>query len=196
MGDILKYYICEIPANNSFKDLSGFDSISAGAFKYAPAENILFTKTTTIEESTFENCKELKFVACGNVNNIAGKDICCIKSNNKIDLKTIDWICTTKNSDVDLKIFSIGDKFVIPKDAFKGCDKLETVILPKNKCIIGKDAFAHCKSLRTVVFLGDDIAFIDNPFVGCDNLTIVYKQSNSYLKAFIEVHSFNKIEIG
>ena len=194
MGNTLEYYICKLPPKTSCLGLSKFDSILTGAFKYAPVENILLNQIIPIEESTFENCSNLRFVAWADISKIENKNLICIESDSKKEIKTIEPI--EGDNDGAIEIDKIGDKkLVIRKNAFKGCDNLETVILPSNKCIIEKDAFAYCKSLRTVIYPGDDISFIDNPFVGCDNLTIVYKKNNSYLKAFINVHPYKSIEI-
>ena len=146
------------------------------AFKNSIVENILLKKTHTIGLSAFENCKELKLVIWKDSN---------ILPNHLITFDNIENYCKVDNKKETL----------IQNSAFKGCDKLETVIFPNNKCIIEKDAFAHCKSLRTVVLLGSGTEIYDDPFIGCKDLTIICKKGDNELCAFARAHSFRIIEI-
>ena len=194
----IKYYICKLPEIGSCCIFDKKISIDNFAFKNATIENIIFRESILLEEATFEGCKKLKFIAWGHLDSYWSKEIFCLAdANKKNKLKALSHENSVVNSFEDIKIesFKTGRKVVIPKNTFKNCEKLETIVFPTSKCIIDKDSFAHCKALRTVVFLGDDISLIGNPFIGCSDLTIVCKKGNGVLKAFREAYSFKVIEI-
>ena len=59
----------------------------------------------------------------------------------------------------------------ICKEAFKGCDKLEEIVMPKKLKKIDSEAFQGCSSL-TKLTLPDSVARIDGlAFRGCSGLT-------------------------
>ena len=59
----------------------------------------------------------------------------------------------------------------ICKEAFKGCDKLEEIVMPKKLKKIDSEAFQGCSSL-TKLTLPDSVARIDGlAFCGCSGLT-------------------------
>ena len=59
----------------------------------------------------------------------------------------------------------------ICKEAFKGCDKLEEIVIPKKLKKIDSEAFQGCSSL-TKLTLPDSVARIDGlAFCGCSGLT-------------------------
>jgi hypothetical protein len=65
----------------------------------------------------------------------------------------------------------IGDSDRIPNNAFAGCDKLESVIIPDGVSEIGEGAFADCTSLSRIAIPKDLREIEDNEaFGGCDKL--------------------------
>ena len=59
----------------------------------------------------------------------------------------------------------------ICKEAFKGCDKLEEIVMPKKLKKIDSEAFQGCSSL-TKLTLPDSVARIDGlAFCGCSDLS-------------------------
>ena len=183
MSETLVHYICRLPKEDECIILGTQSVIVKEAFKNSTVENILLSKAEIIEQSAFENCKELKFVAWG-------------KDNALTETKQVLFY-PNENYIFGFETISVEgvEKVLIQNSAFKGCDKLETVIFPKNKCIIEKDAFAHCKALRTVVLPGGTTEIYDDPFIGCKDLTIVCKKGDNKLCAFARAHNFRIIEI-
>jgi len=155
--------------------------------------SILQSKTEIGENPACEKCKEFNFYAWGKEESQEKRHMVVLLKNENIlnvfSLKPIKYETPEQNT-------SSGKlPVLIQNSAFKGCDKLETVIFPQNKCIIEKDAFAHCKSLRTVVLPGGDTEFYDDPFIGCKDLTIICKKGDTKLCAFARAHNFRIIEI-
>ncbi|MBO7429783.1 MAG: leucine-rich repeat protein [Spirochaetia bacterium] len=198
MSETLVHYICRLPKEDECIILGTQSVIAKEAFKNSTVENILLSKARVIEQSAFENCKEIKFVAWGEDNAlkkesqvIFGMNESFISGFAAITVESWEEIKKEKN----LEKSSDRTPVLIQNSAFKGCDKLETVIFPKNKCIIEKDAFANCKALRTVVLPGGTTEIYDDPFIGCKDLTIVCKKGDNKLCAFARAHNFRIIEI-
>ena len=183
MKETLVHFICRLPKVDDCIIISTGSVIAKEAFKNSTIENILLSKAMIIEQSAFENCKELKFIALG-------KDKALTETKQVLFYPNENYIFGFETIPVEG-----SEKILIQNSAFKGCDKLETVIFPKNKCIIEKDAFAHCKSLRTVVLPGGDTELYDDPFIGCKDLTIICKKGDNKLGAFARAHNFRIIEI-
>lgn len=183
MSETLVHYICRLPKEDECIILGTQSVIAKEAFKNSTVENILLSKARVIEQSAFENCKELKFVAWGEDNALTEtKQVLFYPDENYIfGFETIPA--------------EGAEKVLIQNSAFKGCDKLETVIFPANPCIIEKDAFAHCRSLRTIVLPGGDTEIIGDHFIGCKDLTIICKKGDTRVLLYGMVHSVRVIEI-
>ena len=176
---MLSYFICIKPEKKDSIFLNDYSSISARTFVNSSVENVFLKEIETIEESSFENCKKLSL--------ISWYDFSC-KQNNKKEILTYE--------DINQSLPKITKKVTaIRHSAFKGCEKLETVIFPKNRCVIEKDAFAQCKALRTVVLPGGDTEIAGDPFIGCKDLTIICKKGDSKVLLYGMVHSIRVIEI-
>ena len=203
MGESLVHFICKLPKEEDCINPGKYSFIAKEAFKNSTIENVLLGDVEKVEQSAYENCKNLKFVAWGkDMVAPAGKlkELVFVTEGTDFKINTIDQ--EGKEVQNELPEIKSNDKEEISKpsvliqnSAFKGCDKLETVIFPNNKCIIEKDAFAHCKSLRTVVLLGSGTEIYDDPFIGCKDLTIICKKGDNELCAFARAHSFRIIEI-
>ena len=79
-----------------------------------------------------------------------------------------------KQGDITIPL-SIGEKRItaIADNAFKGCNKLLTVIIPRGITHIGNSAFQDCANLRLVA-IPEKITHIgDSTFQGCDSLYTV-----------------------
>ncbi|HAM94259.1 MAG TPA: hypothetical protein DCP86_01865 [Porphyromonadaceae bacterium] len=73
--------------------------------------------------------------------------------------------CAGKYYEIDERVEEIC------KEAFKGCDKLEEIVMPKKLKKIDSEAFQGCSSL-TKLTLPDSVARIDGlAFCGCSGLT-------------------------
>jgi len=181
---VLDYFICKFPEKKLNEELKSFTEIKANSFKNSYIDNILLENVKIIEESAFENCKELKLAIWRDKN---------VQVNHLLTTENIKKYSFQINSsdEGDTQLPTIH----IQHSAFKGCDKLETVILPNNPCIIEKDAFAQCRALRTVVLPSGDTELFDDPFIGCKNLTIVCAKNDYKLQAYARAHSIRIVEI-
>lgn len=199
MEEQLVHFICRLPKIEDCIDVSTYTVIAKESFKNSTIENVLLGKTFKIEQSAFENCKELGFVAWGKDKALNNNSQVLFTLNENY-IKGFAGVEVTSEDKLNKSYDDKGEvnnkpSILIQNSAFKGCDKLETIIFPTNKCIIEKDAFAHCKSLRTVVLLGGDTEIYDDPFIGCKDLTIICKKDDYKLCAFARTHSFRVIEI-
>lgn len=200
MGEkILKQFICEVP-KDSYIDLSSYSVIGKDSFRSTNLENVFLRDAKVIEESAFENNKNLKLAAwlkvvkCFSVV-IVETTVDLEDDKTKYILKMISIDLEDGKSEEFIDEVSNTERVIIQKAAFKGCERLETVIFPKNECVIEKDAFAQCKSLRTIVFPGVETEIIDDPFIGCKDLTIVCNKDDYKLQAYARAHSFRIIEL-
>lgn len=146
-----------------------------------------------VEESAFENCKELQLV----------------------EYVDGDEILENGKNDNKIKMVSSSDNISIQYQAFKDCTKLHTVVFPclldKGKIVIEKEAFLGCKELRTIIILDEpknqkktssrdtqitkpiisyDIA--DDAFKGCDTDKLVFVVTkNSDAERYAREHGFH-----
>ena len=194
MEEKLEYLICNLPQEEDCNRFLEYMTIEEKAVKDSTIKNVLLENAKIIKESAFENCKELKFVAWGKEDALKKvPQIVFMMNENFITGFTAITVESKKENTLG-KTSDISP-IIIQKAAFKGCEKLETVIFPKNKCIIEKDVFAQCKSLRTIVFPGVETEIIDDPFIGCKDLTIVCNKDDYKLQAYARAHSFRIIEL-
>lgn len=182
----------------------GTVSISANQFKKSSYEYIIIPSTvTSINESAFEGCKQIKqivipgsvfkigdcaFYECeslkeivipSTVHSIGKRAFAYCQSLQKVNLPHIQ--------DVEDSSFFRCDslkKIVIPNtvkqicnDAFWGCRSLRKIEIPDSVCSIGADAFGECVSLEEVVLPKSLKTTINKVFNGCDNLK-VHKKGN------------------
>ena len=80
----------------------------------------------------------------------------------------------TPGNYTEIREITIPDGYTsIGKNAFKGCNNLVKVVLPKSLVSLGNHCFEDCSSLREII-LPDQITTIgDYAFAGCKNLTTV-----------------------
>ena len=93
-----------------------------------------------------------------------------------------DWAQTGK-SETDIRAIKNlviqGDVTVIPDNAFKSCNNLETVTIPETVTDIGNSAFAFTSSLSSVT-LPQGLQHIgDEAFLGCNSLEKVVMQGST-----------------
>ena len=196
----IEYFICQFMDEEKESiekvNLTFFSEteIRENAFAYSSFNSInIKSELTKVGESAFENCNKLCNFVCGSLE----------ENQNQ----------TNTNSNIKgISLKEIESDFIIQKDAFKNCSKLETVILPKikkseskrkvskklyetKKLIIEKDAFSGCESLRTVVALCEEIDFTENPFADCpDYLTFVCRK-NSKIDRFARENDYRSVYV-
>ena len=113
---------------------------------------LLSSATSVIPQSAFENCRELQVVEYSD------------------DGKVLDSVDADK-VDINSSVTEVSVHF----HGFKNCEKLHTVIFPKNcKVTIEKEAFIGCKNLRTVVLPDGDTDIASDAFTGCDKDRVVF----------------------
>lgn len=139
-------------------------SISAKAGTTAIGENAFFnnevtsvylpSSVKTIEQSAFEQCKELKSISIPEtlvtIGNMAFKNCTRIKTMNITSAQTIG------------------------SNAFEGCANLSSVILPENVEVINDYAFKNCPSLIGIVIPSKIKTISSNIFNGCTSCEEVY----------------------
>lgn len=72
----------------------------------------------------------------------------------------------------------------IAESAFKGCTRLQSIVIPGSVTVIGSEAFSGCTSLQSIV-IPDSVTRINySAFSGCNNLTsIIVSKNNSRYKS-------------
>lgn len=179
-NDNFENFICNVQDDDSKKVsiYNGAGAIARESFKNDSSVEVVEVSESVerIEESAFENCKELKNIIFGR------KD---------------EFDSTHKNI-FGVQIHSCGGKIEVQKNAFKNCDKLTTVIFPKgteSTIVIERDAFYGCRNLRTVVILGYEQVYIDKyAFLGCKNLTFIYDK-NSSIETYVREHGLRYVNV-
>lgn len=92
--------------------------------------------------------------------NASKKTVTAVKITNKKATK-ITIPATLKVNGIECKVTEISQK------AFKGANKLKSVVIGKNVTTIGKNAFLNCKKLEKVEFKGTAVKTIkDKAFKG------------------------------
>ena len=83
---------------------------------------------------------------------------------------------------------------IIENRAFKECESLEEVILPKGVTGIGDEVFYGCKSLKAV-YIPETVAQIgENAFAECPDVKLIrYKDSYTF-KRFMQMDGKKKIK--
>lgn len=132
----------------------GFTGVGVEAFKQSTFKEVNLPDTITyIDEGAFSYCAALK-------------DISLPKSVTTIGIKAFQ-ICTSLES----VVIQGEDVTEIPQEAFKGCQSLNSIILPDSLTAIGREAFKTCTALTTVS-LPDDLTTIGyGAFGNCSGLT-------------------------
>lgn len=62
---------------------------------------------------------------------------------------------------------------IIKQDAFRGCLKLETLVVPASVKMIEQDAFVNCVNLKKLIFEGTIPVYKSGAFRGCKNIQVV-----------------------
>lgn len=169
---------------DDFIVIYGNAAIAKSAFAYSNIEKILFKGCSpNIGERAFENCESLTTVIFGELENdgtAADKEQALIKN---------------------LKLASADGDYVIQTNAFKGCGKLTTLVLPSpkdgnSKLVIEKDAFFGCGALRTVVAIYGEINVTGNPFADSpEHLTFVCKKDSGVAR-FARENGYRSVYVG
>lgn len=67
----------------------------------------------------------------------------------------------------------------IAESAFKGCTRLQSIVIPGSVTVIGSEAFSGCTSLQSIV-IPDSVTRINySAFVLCNNLTLIIVSKNN-----------------
>ncbi len=113
---------------------------------------------TTIEESFFNNSKELVSVELpSSVTTIEKKSFYMCSKLRSVDL-------------YETGVTNLGDES--EGEQFSLCTSLTNVRLPKGLQVIGENVFNQCTSLNHII-LPDTLLFIADPFYGCTSLTSI-----------------------
>ena len=109
---------------------------------------------TSIGNSAFEGCSELKISVLGKISSLGERafDGCVLLSDVSLD----------------------DSLESIPFRAFAGCTSLKSFYVPKNVKTIGEDAFDGCSSVQTLIIASKDVVIEDSAFSDCDALVTVF----------------------
>ena len=67
----------------------------------------------------------------------------------------------------------------IAESAFKGCTRLQSIVIPGSVTVIGSEAFSGCTSLQSIV-IPDSVTRINySAFKCCNNLTLIIVSKNN-----------------
>lgn len=155
-----------------------------------------------IEESAFENCKNLEYVILPDSIRIIGK--CAFK--NCCNLKEIVMSETLliiseeafENCSLLKKIDLPNNLQVIGDGAFMDCDSLKEIVIPESVTKIGNGLFRSCYGLKSVIFEGNDTEIGHSSFSNCKDLEYVKLPSNIIAIrsfTFYSCHSLTQIDI-
>lgn len=212
-GDHFEYFICLLPEDDKKSVSVNAEILSKKAFRDVDSvENVFFAKCTCIENSAFENCKDLKTVIWSekNTEQLEEYEISATYENeNKVFNGKIAALKSKDRSFQTEYIHGINiptvDRLTIQHGAFKNCSKLQTVVFPllkdldgnsvDNKIIIEKDAFEGCNSLRVVVALSSKLKITENPFEDCPNDLVFICNSNSEVAQFARENGYRYIDV-
>lgn len=167
-------YFIESFRKDDFVEIDGNTAIEKSAFAHSNVEKILFKSCSkSIDEKAFEGCKSLTTVIFGELgkDEMFGKNGGTVTDGKKQILKNV-------------KLVSADDSYTIQANAFRGCGKLTTLVLPEltgylTTLTIKENAFCECEALRTVVALCDTIEFAGNPFEKLgERLTFICKKDS------------------
>lgn len=161
---------------NAFKDCDGLNEINIPA------------NVSAIDEAAFHHCTGLERITVDPVNDVYESG----DSNAIIDKKTKTLILGCNNT-----IIPDGVK-IIGKNAFFGCDKLESIVLPDSVTDIEDHAFEDCTALYEIN-LSENISNLGmNVFSGCvklKNVIIPQKVTRINENAFATCSDLERITI-
>ncbi|MBQ8341620.1 MAG: leucine-rich repeat protein, partial [Clostridia bacterium] len=112
-------------------NLSGVSSIGKYAFAGCRVKSVSLTNLSSSGIGAFQDCKYLKTVELGRKTRLAPS----MFENTAVESVTV-------YSDT------------VPDAAFRGCEKLTTVVLKRDLTYLGEEAFNGCKRLKSVTFEG------------------------------------------
>lgn len=137
---------------------------------------------TSIGPEAFEDCENLKTVVLpDNIVSIgAGAFEGCDKfeynksgqgdKGNYIGSKNNDYL-VLMNVEKDVVNYSINDGTkMIYYQAFDGCEKLQSIVIPDTVTELGVETFMNCTSLESVTFPENGSLILDGTFIGCTAL--------------------------
>ncbi len=171
----LQYFLCHINKDDTLFSCQQTE-IAKNAFKNDSTLNIFYRKiedkaNIKINESAFENCENLSAVIFANAN---------LEKSEDLDINTM--VLTTSTGS-EQAASTTADKITIQYHAFKDCENLHTVVLPKfNSLIIEKEAFANCKNLRSIVLMEnvvstgsttESVSISEEAFSNCSDLNFI-----------------------
>ena len=84
----------------------------------------------------------------------------------------------------------------IGRNAFEGCDFVETVTLPYQIEYIDEYAFKDCASLRSIALPATVKSIDPTAFEGCGALDTVYGLKNTYAEEFALANNYNFTAVG
>ena len=115
-----------------------------------------FLKITTINNSCFENCTNLKEINLSNITNLGNYEF---------------------KNDTSLEKVVLGNISTISDTCFYGCRLLENVINGENITTVNSGAFNGCSSLETID-LSNCTSIGNNAFQGCSGLQTITLNNN------------------
>ena len=177
-SNCFEYFICNFPDDDKKSVCISNAIVISKAFKNSDSiENVFLEKCELIQESSFENCKDLR--------NIIWREKNRKEESTSLQIKNLHGI----------NLLSIN-KITIQHESFKNCTKMQTLILPVSKEIsIEKDAFKGCSTLRTVVACSDTIHFTENPFEDCPEELVFICYKGSAIEQFARENGYRWINV-
>ncbi len=176
-----------------------------GKSAFAHCENLAYVKISKniskIEDEAFYYCEMLSkvewdapekvigryaFAECGSLYEFDFTNVKTIYYNSfyMSDIWYADIGITYPSDD------NLDQVVAIPQQAFKGCDKLETVSIGNNVEAIESEAFASCPNLNTVMISDNVTSIADDAFNGSPNVNIICSE-NSYALAYANANGIS-----
>ena len=124
----------------------------------------------SIGNGAFFGCSSLASVTMGNSIQIIGKEAF---SNCPIERASMPTVAISRIAKSKLKEVVITSGQIIGEEAFFGCNKLTSVIIPNSVVSIGSSAFSGCNKLTSITIPDSVVSIGSSAFSGCSKLTSV-----------------------
>ena len=160
-----------------------------------------------VEKNSFKDSKCIWYIFLSNSVKILEKSAF---ENSEISavlpIKVVEEKKDIKSKDENLILVTgekeeLNESFSIQNEAFKECENLHTVILPKKeKIIIESKAFCGCSSLKSFVFQESiDLDISPDAFYGIDGLSFYIPENNfptEEIERFAREHDYKVVKYG
>ena len=151
-------------------DLKSVLTIGEKAFKGTKLKDVALNANVSLNRNAFSYMPALESVKILSVLPNKGEALKKKPRKRVVGITDAPFVSLRNLKNIDMS----GWHRTVFEDTFRDCQKLETVVLPKNVRAIGRECFMDCHSLRLVV-LSDGLQYISKKCVGDAPVKFQYK---------------------